>query len=1516
MAPVVATFPLQASFTPAATPTNTDLGIVTVTENTTATLDTQAPITSVSELTPASSFGGDIVTIAAGPGGVFGNDVYAISRGAGDNASSGAVNRPGVIYRVDPATGGSSVFFDLNTVLSQTDPTNSTPATPAANSLGNSTGLVNWYSITFDSEGVFNGSPAMFVSSVDRSDPNKNIIFEIAPNGTLMGVFVQMTYGLSSLKFNISPTAILVPPVQDQSFLSGLIAGSGISSTSGTFAALFFQSSSYSPGQVISNATLPTGVSETNLGLPVVTSIVTANGTTTTAIVNTGPIVGLTASNSDYNNEIFSAFTDFGTPAAGGIPARPGFSGVQGSQGELLIGTGVTLPATVTSPGTVDTIGAVSTQFRRFESIAFDQYGYFSQSIHLTAAVSSSTTAGSVTTFTPPNAPPDYGGSLFVSDLASGLYVTVTPVSPLPTSPIIVPVQGTGILGVTTDAAGGVIPIITGGNTTSGSNEFGGRIIRVLPSGTENTFAYGFATNGAQSSTSFINSMLSISFSADGTTLYASDDQGIWQFKTTASLAGSTSGTLVGLNDLRTLGVPYDGQNSAVAVVDTGVDANSPPFRGRVAPGTDIFTGGLGNDDLAASATASTTTSGTGNAVLANTFDGHGTPVAGVIAQFVPQATIVPVDIFLPFNAGVTLTASGSSTTGGTGGSNSISGTSNALTSSNLLYNGLQYVVQHPFVNDPLRPGKVDRVIAASFAFGTTQTFASEVDAYKNYPQIVIALKNQYHKFLKEGIAPIAAAGELGAPLGAGAPTTSSTTGGTGSTVPQGNNAGDNKSLGDVNGMSLPAVLNEVISVTGVFSFPYDQNATSTPTDTVDGVIPRPLGPILLFGSQLTIGGTATVTTGGGGGAGGGGGGAGGGGAGGGGAAGGGGLAAGASGGGSGSGGSSSTGSGSNSAVSGSIGGDPVGGFNANANTLAAADFVIYANKISAGVNRSNTTDFAAPAYNVPTFRRTFALPTTTTAATTAGSPTDHLTFTQVGTSMSAAIVTGAYSLVSSALNYWTNLAVSNGYTADAYLNTPVGTDSLNFGAHAFKNLSAWNTPSGINGILAWTAVPALDANNGGSLSTPPTLPGGTTYRSYATVNVANAIAAVEGYVAINYLLAHHDFKYIDTNHDGLITAQEVQTFVDNSAAMGLPEAGAMAALLGGTASYAAVQPGINNQVFNENPDDPAAEQRRFNFFDYAADGQLNGAITINEFKMLARTLLPSPDAYAIVDRQRASANGFLVAPTAQRNLVALQRILPKFQWVPKSAVKKYRNISVAKFGVDQGIQPGFTFPLYTLFDPAATSTSTSQSSSSQTSVLSASKTAVINGVPIKVDWFTNVPSTTNSATTTTAPATTPNSTSTPNQPGSLTPTGTLTTNTQTTSTPATSTASTSGTTSGSTVPVAGQGAQTVIDAFDAALGQTAGTGQLAAQLGTTLGNVTSTTTTPANNSNSLAPAGTGVNQGSAASTTASTSSTSTSTAPAAASTKKVSKATKPKSSGGMSNFFSKLGNSIKKAFG
>ena len=172
LAPVWRRTPWRSTFTAAPTPTNTDLGSVTLTASSASTSSTAAPITSVAELTPNSSFGGDIVNITPGPGGVFGNAVYAISRGAGGNTK--AINRPGVIYRVDPATGKASVFFDLNTVISQTDP-NTTTTPPAANSVGSATGLVNWYSMTFDPEGQFDGTPSLFVSSVDPSDPDKNI---------------------------------------------------------------------------------------------------------------------------------------------------------------------------------------------------------------------------------------------------------------------------------------------------------------------------------------------------------------------------------------------------------------------------------------------------------------------------------------------------------------------------------------------------------------------------------------------------------------------------------------------------------------------------------------------------------------------------------------------------------------------------------------------------------------------------------------------------------------------------------------------------------------------------------------------------------------------------------------------------------------------------------------------------------------------------------------------------------------------------------------------------------------------------------------------------------------------------------------------------------------------------------------------------------------------------------------------------------------------------------------------
>src|SRR5262249_49024053 len=143
--------------------------------------------------------------------------------------------------------------------------------------------------------------------------------------------------------------------------------------------------------------------------------------------------------------------------------------------------------------------------------------------------------------------------------------------------------------------------------------------------------------------------------------------------------------------------------------------------------------------------------------------DGHGTLIAGVVAQFVPQATIDPVNIFNPFQ---TLTGTTGTAAGGAAGAGATLGfNSNASTSSENVYNGIKYVADHPFVNDPVRPNKASRVITATFGFGSQTTFSSERTAYNQFPQLVIALKNQFKRYRHLQIAPIAASGQFGNPL-------------------------------------------------------------------------------------------------------------------------------------------------------------------------------------------------------------------------------------------------------------------------------------------------------------------------------------------------------------------------------------------------------------------------------------------------------------------------------------------------------------------------------------------------------------------------------------------------------------------------------------------------------------------------------------------------------------------------------------------------------------------------------
>jgi subtilisin family serine protease len=1168
LAPFLTTNVKTATFDPFDNqPTTQNFGTVDVNEGAASNFSS-APYVSVSQLTPLSEFGNDIVRLEAGPGGDFGKSLYAISRGnntAGPPIGTGG--RPGVIYRIDPATGKAGVFFDLNTVLNQ-----ASPGTNASNSAGSQTGLVNWYDITFDETGVFDGLPSMFVASVDQTNPLKNVIYRIGSDGKFLGMFIPYTDGQSAGALTQKPSAIHVPAVEQQRLLRGLFAGNG-TNDSVTYTGIFFDSNGFQPGQPITGTTLPRGASDT--------------------LMNLGPAVGITDANNNYASRVYTAFTDFGQPGIPGFsPEIPGVSGIQGNLGDFLIqnntGTGnagtnvaggyppggssvvanfpirgdgtpdVELGAVQAGAGTpsgIDSFSAIGTPYRRFQDITFDQFGYFSYGTTVT-----DNGGGALPTV----GTPTYAGSTFVTDLGTGLAVEVDFPADFGDGSAILPVQGSGGAGLQID------PNNPGGLsfTTPGRN-LGGRVIRVLPDGTVTPFAEGFNTSGVDSAGSFAESSLSITFSADGTTLYVSDNDGIWQFKSTMALATSTSGSLIGLNDLRTLGAPFDGQDTAVAVIDTGIDANTPQFRGRVAPGINVLTNGTGNDDYAPN-------------------NGHGTLVAGVVAQFVPDSTLVPVSVFSPLLV-------------------------TPATTNQALWQGLKWVADNPFVEDPTQPGQVDRIVTATMGFGTTSTFDTEGTAFRQYSQLVLSFKSQLQRYKRLGIAPVAAAGQFGVPIG-----------GTGIA-----------DAGDVQGMSLPAILNEVISVTGTSPFPFRNSPIKTPNDPASGPLGRDFGPVTVVGSGQT------------------------------------------------------------------------------APAFTAGDTLLFQDKILAASNRGYTTDYGAPAIDVPTFGRTFV-----------GDGNANNIFDESGTSLSAGIISGSYTMLASALDYYSELAIK-GFTVDGYLNTPVDSLQLDYGPSTLRNLSMYNNPDGINSILQWTAVPVADSDiPGASVVTPPmSLAKPTQYRDFARVDIGNAVAAVEGSIALPYLINSGAMQVIDSNSNGFITAQEIQNFVDKSSTIGMSEAGALARFLGGTAS-----PPYNREVSGprefitdfvtspiarlgftsqeEQPDQPDALARRFVFFDWVADGKLDGVVSLDQYTMLAHTLLPAPDSFAVSNRIGGSTGGFLVDADAVRNISDLQRLLPSYAFASgRGPWKRYLNpnFSPNRFGINRGVPSLNQTPVYTLFDPSAT---------------------------------------------------------------------------------------------------------------------------------------------------------------------------------------------------------------------
>ena len=209
-------------------------------------------------------------------------------------------------------------------------------------------------------------------------------------------------------------------------------------------------------------------------------------------------------------------------------------------------------------------------------------------------------------------------------------------------------------------------------------------------------------------------------------------------------------------------------------------------------------------------------------------------------------------------------------------------------TTSQMLFRGLEWLQKNPLVRDPIRPNQVDRIITSAIGFGTTFTFETEMTAYglDAYPQVVLGLKGVAHRLRRMGNQPIAAAGQFGIPVGSGQ--AASTT------------------VGDLKGEPLPAILNEVISVTGTYPFPFLPTAITPPTDPSQGAIPRPIAPLVISGGVPTI--------------------------------------------------SHGCGTGGQ-----------------RGRSSAAGDLIVYADKLLASANRTWTTDYAAPAVDIPTFRRTFA---------------------------------------------------------------------------------------------------------------------------------------------------------------------------------------------------------------------------------------------------------------------------------------------------------------------------------------------------------------------------------------------------------------------------------------------------------------------------------------------------------------------------------------------------------------
>ena len=200
---------------------------------------------------------------------------------------------------------------------------------------------------------------SMLIASTDRSDPYKNVIYRIAPDGTFMGAFATLHRRCQSSAPKFTSKSLRRPrPARPSSSPSSEVsspAAAPVSSTIGGDHLLRLSSSTpinTEPGQNVTSRP--------------------CRSASRRPLSPKARRPALVSANIDYVSPVYSTFTDFGNlrPPVAASRSRPGSVGVQGLNGEFLINGGIFPLSTDVTAGVGRPTPAISTNFRRFEDAA------------------------------------------------------------------------------------------------------------------------------------------------------------------------------------------------------------------------------------------------------------------------------------------------------------------------------------------------------------------------------------------------------------------------------------------------------------------------------------------------------------------------------------------------------------------------------------------------------------------------------------------------------------------------------------------------------------------------------------------------------------------------------------------------------------------------------------------------------------------------------------------------------------------------------------------------------------------------------------------------------------------------------------------------------------------------------------------------------------------------------------------------------------------------------------------